>query len=122
LKLLIDNSLSWRIARDLRRAGHDTVHIADLGLAAADDKVVYGRAVLESRSIITQDSDFGPVHTTSDSRIGVVLLRLSDGRPRSQAEVLVANLPELEQSLLEAAFVVVDDERIVVQPRITDIP
>jgi hypothetical protein len=51
-----------------------------------------------------------------------VLLRLSDGRPRSQAEVLVANLPELEQSLLEAAFVVVDDERIVVQPRITDIP
>ena len=113
LRLLIDNSLSWRVARDLREGGHDVVHVADLGMASAPDTKVYLRALAERRIMVTQDSDFGPIHSVAGGDgIGVVLVRLSDGRPKSQSAILAANLPPLEASLAAGAFVVIEDGAI----------
>ena len=109
MRLLIDNSLSWRVGRDLREFGHDVVHVADLGMAAADDRVVYLRACAEGRIILTQDSDFGPIHAAASTRVGLVLLRLSDGRPRVQAVILGTNLPDLTAALGAGAFVTIED-------------
>jgi predicted nuclease of predicted toxin-antitoxin system len=112
LRLLLDNSISWRVGRDLRKAGHDCAHIGDLGLAAVGDHEVYQRACTEQRFLLTQDSDFGPLHASSTARTGVVLLRLSSGNPAVQAQVLTANLPQLEESLAAAAFVTIEDDLI----------
>jgi hypothetical protein len=43
----------------LAGAGHDTVHVRDLGLAAADDRTILERARQDDRVIVTQDTDFG---------------------------------------------------------------
>jgi predicted nuclease of predicted toxin-antitoxin system len=115
MRVLIDNSLSWRIGRDLRAVGHDAVHVADLNLAKAADRVIFERAVSEKRIILTQDSDFGPIHASATTRVGVALFKLSDGRPSVQAEVFIENTPELEPILEAAGFVIIDDRGLHVQ-------
>lgn len=104
--------MSWRVARDLRAHGHDAIHIADLGLAAADDRVVYVRAVSENRTLLTQDSDFGSIHASSTARVGVVLLRLSEGRPSTHSAVIQSNLEAIEAVLGRGGFVVIEDALI----------
>jgi predicted nuclease of predicted toxin-antitoxin system len=119
MRLLIDNSVSWRVARDLTKpenGGHDAIHVAQRGLASAPDPLIYRHAAEEKRIIITQDSDFGPIHASDPQPgVGVVLLRMSDGRPSHQAQVLADNLPTLQSMLIAGAVVIIEDEFIRVQ-------
>lgn len=59
MRFLIDNALSPEVARLLRVAGHDAVHVRDYGLHAAEDSVILERAEMEERVIVSADSDFG---------------------------------------------------------------
>ena len=40
MKFLLDNNLSPRLAELLRAAGHDVLHLRDLGMQKATDEVV----------------------------------------------------------------------------------
>lgn len=114
MRLLLDNTVSWRVGRWLRPEGHDVIHVADLHLDIAVDPVIYQRAVDDHRTLVTRDADFGAIHTTSKLRTGVLLIRLSDGRPRTEADVLREQLPALEQRLVAGAFAVVSDDGVLV--------
>jgi uncharacterized protein with PIN domain len=54
MKFLIDNALSPRVAGGLRAAGHDAVHVRDIGLAAATDEELFELAAAESRIIVVR--------------------------------------------------------------------
>ena len=116
MRLLIDNSLSWRVARDLRATGHDVVHAADAGFADADDRSLFVKAVSERRIVVTQDADFRAIQASSKVRTGVVLMRLSDGRPWVQADALIANLPPIESLLDRGGYVTLEDGGVRIEP------
>jgi len=59
MKFLIDNALSPRVADGLQAAGHDAIHVRDIGLAAATDEDLFELAAAESRIIVSADTDFG---------------------------------------------------------------
>ena len=50
MKFLIDNNLSPLLADALKAAGHDAVHVRDLGMQAAPDEAVLEQARPAGRS------------------------------------------------------------------------
>ena len=104
------------VGKTLQAAGHEALHVSELGLGAASDEVILDRAAKERCVIVTQDTDFGTLLSSSPQRLpSVILFRMRDGRPSVQARVLLENIPVLEQALRDGAIVVVTDATIRVR-------
>ena len=55
MRFLIDNALSPSIAEGLNKAGHDAVHVRDIGMAAATDIIIVNYALQNNRIIVSAD-------------------------------------------------------------------
>jgi len=58
MRLLLDANPSPALVAPLTRAGHDVVHVQQVGLVAADDQATLDHAAADRRVIITAHSDF----------------------------------------------------------------
>jgi predicted nuclease of predicted toxin-antitoxin system len=101
LKFLVDNALSPRVAAGMTAAGHDALHVRDLGLATEADSVIFDRAAAEDRVVVSEDADFGALIAVRDaSKPSVVLFRrLRDRSSEAVLLLLLANLPHIERDL-----------------------
>ncbi len=98
------------MARDLAAAGHDAVHVRDLGMAASSDAEILSRALDDGRIVLTQDADFGTLLVASGrSAPSVILFRLRTGNPAMQSKILIANLAQVEPELAAGAIVVLSE-------------
>lgn len=117
MKFLVDNQISPRVAEGLTSAGHDAVHVREYGLQAAKDVTIFERAAQESRVIISADTDFSRLlaqrQTTQPS---VVLLRWPLlRRAEDQVDVILANLPRVQEELEQGCIVVIEEKRVRVR-------
>jgi predicted nuclease of predicted toxin-antitoxin system len=117
VRFLVDNALSPEIARLLKAAGHDAVHVRDYGLHAAADPVILERAGAEQRVIISADSDFGMLLAISGrTEPSFVLFREPDIiRAADYASLLLLNLPAIEQELLNGCVATFRHRRVRVR-------
>jgi len=114
VNFLIDNPLSPRVAVGLRAAGHDAVHVLDYGMHAATDEAIFERAALESRVVVSADTDFGTLlalcEATSPS---VILLRAASlRRADDQVALILVALPSTEAALRRGAVVILERHRL----------
>lgn len=118
MKLLVDQNLAQRVAVGLRDAGHDAVHVAERGLARAEDIEILELAAAEGRVIVSEDTDFGALLAQSSAAApSFVLLRGSEPvAPDGQLAMLVTNLPALASNLADGAIVVLSRGRIRIRP------
>jgi predicted nuclease of predicted toxin-antitoxin system len=118
VRLLIDANLSPKVAARLRAAGHDAVHVADIGMLAAPDQAILAHAASSGLVIISADTDFGELlAVTGATRPSVVLLRSADHlTPDQQATLLVANLTPIAAELDSGAAVSIARGRLRVRP------
>lgn len=120
MNFLIDNPLSPLVAVGLRAAGHDAVHVLDYGMHAATDEAIFERAALESRVVVSADTDFGTLlalrEATSPS---VILLRaVTLRRADDQVALILVALPSTEAALRRGAIVILERHRL----RLRDLP
>jgi predicted nuclease of predicted toxin-antitoxin system len=118
VRLLIDANLSPRVAERLRVAGHEAVHVDQIGLLGATDTIILAHAAAERQVIVSADTDFGDLLAVSRAdRPSVVLLRSADRlTPDQQADLLVANLPTIEPELIAGALASIARGRMRVRP------
>ena len=120
MRLLVDANLSPDIVSQLTQAGHDSVHVADVGLLRATDLDILEGAEKDKRVIITADTDFPMCSPCAACRAP----RLSSSRgaseipPEIHAELLVENLPQVSDALDVGAIVTITPTRV----RVRDLP
>jgi predicted nuclease of predicted toxin-antitoxin system len=117
VKLLIDNALSPAVAAGLRAAGHDAVHVLDLGMQAATDEAIFEMGARESRAVISADTDFGSLLALREATSPSVIL-LRGGSPKraaAQVALILASLASIKAPLGRGAIVVLEPHRLRVR-------
>ena len=113
MKFLVDNALSPIIAKGLREAGFEAIHVRDIGMHSASDIVIFEYASQNDQIIISADTDFGTLLALRQySKPSVILFRYTNKRPQSQLSLLISNITEIKNALVSGSIVVFEDNRI----------
>ena len=114
MRFLLDENVSHRVCPYLKTAGHDAVHVADIGLTSTDDQVILDRARDQDRILVSCDHDFVQLlFASGDTRPSVILVRDVDALPSTElAALLLAALPgEFTELLLAGAIATLTPDR-----------
>lgn len=114
MRFLIDNALSPQVAIGLQEAGHDAIHVRNVGLATAKDETIFAFAEREGRIIVSADTDFGALLALwQKSKPSLILFRRGTERhPQKQLSLLLLNLNSIKEPLETGSIVVFEQHRI----------
>ena len=113
MRFLLDENVDTRLARFLRRQGHDVTAIAqDYGHSLGDQEVL-AIAAREQRVLITDDLDFGELVVRERlPHAGVLLFRLGGAEPTVKQDWLEFVLANHAQDLMSLVVVTARGVRV----------
>jgi len=117
MRFLLDANVSPLVAARLTEAGHSAVHVREIGLSDAGDEQIMDVAAQDERVVVSQDTDFtNLLYYRKASGPSLILLRnLPEVTAAEIAELIVVNLPQLEDALVKGAVVSIVADRLRVR-------
>jgi len=114
MKFLIDNALSPISAKVLGEAGHDSVHVREMGMASSDDEDIFELAEKGNRVLVSADTDFSALlalrQKTSPS---FILFRKNKNlRPDEIASQILIIAEKYVQELKKGCIITITDNNI----------
>lgn len=107
MSLLVDNQLPVALARHLAANGWECIHVQDVGLDAADDRVIWKYATERNLAIISKDDDFQILANRQGSiPPQVVWVRIGNCRKVALLEAFTRIMPALQDMLSEGNAVI----------------
>lgn len=116
MKLLLDQGLPSSAATLLREVGIDTIHVAEIGLSAAEDTEILQNSRDGERVVVTLDADFHALLALTEATSpSVIRIRIERLRAQALTDLLVTVISECEQDLEQGAVVTVEQTRVRVR-------
>ena len=117
MRVLIDNALSPVLATLLEQAGHNALHVRAIELHRSDDAVIFDRAAIDNRIVVSADTDFGTLLATRSAQKPSVIQFRGQGsrKPGALAQTILSNLPPLVDALQSGSIVTFEPSRIRVR-------
>ncbi len=76
MRFLLDENVSYRVAGHLKAAGHEAVHVSEIGLTSTDDAIILARAQADNWVLVTGDHDFVQMlFASGDTSPSLILVR-----------------------------------------------
>jgi len=106
MKLLFDENLAERLARDLEDLFPGSAHVLQLGLGGSGDRMIWDRAAAENFAIVTRDEDFIRLSVLFGPPPKVIWIRLGNCATRDVSRLLRVHAPAIREFVghHEAAF------------------
>ena len=112
MRFLADMGVSHRVVSWLRNEGHDALHVCEENLLRLPNGLIFEKAYLEKRILLTFDLDFGEIVALSGGRnVSVILFRLRNTKTQHVIDRLKTVLIDAGHALEKGAIVVVEEAR-----------
>jgi predicted nuclease of predicted toxin-antitoxin system len=113
VNFLADMGISPRVVDELRRKGHDAVHLAEQGLHRMSDAEILQKARQENRILLTHDLDFGELLAAGGGSLpSVIIFRLKDMRAANVSQHLFSIIKQQSESLNKGAVLSVTEQKV----------
>jgi predicted nuclease of predicted toxin-antitoxin system len=96
VKFLLDENLAPKLCQHLRDALGEIVHVREIGLARADDALVWNHARQHGLTIITKDADFNSLAFLFGAPPKVVWIQLGNCSTNEIEALLPSRRDDLE--------------------------
>jgi len=97
VKLLFDQNLAPRLARDLADIFPDSAHVRDLGMARALDREIWDHAEQAGFVIVSKDNDFQQMSFVFGPPPKVIWIRRGNCSVRETEEILRTNSARIHE-------------------------
>jgi predicted nuclease of predicted toxin-antitoxin system len=113
MKLLLDQGLPRSAAALLREVDIDTVHVAEIGMSAAEDAEILQKAREDGRIVVTLDADFHTLLALAEATSpSVIRIRIERLRAQALSNLLLTVIGKCEEDLKKGVAMTIDPSRI----------
>jgi len=106
MRFVVDNQLPPRLSKFLDEAGHDSVHVAMVGMDTADDRALWAWALREDRIVVSKDEDLLFLANQPGDKGRLIWVRLGNCRRDALVEAFARSLPAVVAAIAEGQRVV----------------
>ena len=116
MKLLLDQGLPRSTVEKLKLLNIESIHVGDIGMAAATDLEIINKAIKDSFTVVTLDSDFHTILATSgDNKPSVIRILIEGLKVDKLAGIIESILESVKEELLNGVAISVTEKGIRVR-------
>ena len=96
---LVDAQLPPSLAEALRQAGHQALHVVEIGMLPASDQQIWDEAISRSAVLITKDRDFSLRRAAMKNGPVILWVRVGNTSNRKLIELALRALPAITEAI-----------------------